>query len=194
MKKYGLFLSSHDGSAGVQLLPTQVRVVCANTIRMALGAAHKFEILSIKHVGDMRAKLDDAKRILGFADDAQKQMVLDARRMASYELELREWYGYLDTVAPIPELDVHGVTVSKRRQTACEKLRETVSDNFHGADSQRTVWDAYNSVSQYVDHQAPRRSTQKAESRFNSLMFGAGHEVKTKAWKSALDLVDVMSI
>lgn len=187
VKKYALFLSSHDGSMALQCLPTQERTVCANTIRVALSKAAPGEVLSIKHVGDMHAKLDDAKRVLGFANDGHRVMIDEAREMTRYDMDRKDWRAYLDSLAPIPENE-DSSKLGRRRQIAAERVRLQMSKNFDATVG--SVWDGYNSVTQYVDHQAPRRLTQKAESRFQALMFGEGHKLKARAWDGANSLVE----
>jgi phage/plasmid-like protein (TIGR03299 family) len=60
-----LFTNPHDGSGVARCIPTSDRVVCANTLRVAVGKAERG--LSIRHTGSIRGKLDDARRALGIA-------------------------------------------------------------------------------------------------------------------------------
>ena len=54
-----LFTNGHDGQWPLSSLPTCVRVICQNTLNMALSGAKKNNmIISMKHVGDMSARLE----------------------------------------------------------------------------------------------------------------------------------------
>ena len=53
--RYVLFSTSHDGTAAIHAVPTSVRVVCANTLRIATASSVGF-----RHTDDVKAKLDSA--------------------------------------------------------------------------------------------------------------------------------------
>ena len=63
---YLVFFNSHDGSSGVKVAMTPVRVVCQNTLNLALSTAKRS--WSAIHVGDIRGKLEDAENTLLYAD------------------------------------------------------------------------------------------------------------------------------
>lgn len=61
--KYVLLSNSHDGSKALSVAITPIRVVCQNTLNLALEkATHK---ISIRHSGDVKGKLREAHRVLG---------------------------------------------------------------------------------------------------------------------------------
>ncbi len=62
---YICFTNSHDGTGAIRVLMTRVRVVCNNTLNMALR--NNSRQWSTRHVGDIAAKLAEAKRTLGLA-------------------------------------------------------------------------------------------------------------------------------
>jgi len=63
---YVLVTSSHDGSGSITALVTPVRVVCQNTLGIALqGAKQKF---SARHTQGTTSRVEDARQVLGLAD------------------------------------------------------------------------------------------------------------------------------
>lgn len=61
---YILLTNSHDGSGALKVLPVSVRVVCANTHRLAMGRAKKGSAFSIRHSESMEGKVQDAREKL----------------------------------------------------------------------------------------------------------------------------------
>jgi len=88
VKPYVLLTNGHDGTAALRMIPTTVRVVCQNTLNLALGRAGSTEGLSIFHFENLDARVADARRKLGivakrvdlFAEEAQ---ILAARQVSS---------------------------------------------------------------------------------------------------------------
>lgn len=66
VEKYLVFMNSHDGKGAVKCFCTPVRVVCQNTLSMALETAKRS--WSFKHMGDLNSKLEEAKQTLFMAD------------------------------------------------------------------------------------------------------------------------------
>lgn len=64
---YLVFMNSHDGSGAVRAAMTPVRVVCQNTLNLALETARRS--WSTTHVGDVRGKLEDARDTLLYAGE-----------------------------------------------------------------------------------------------------------------------------
>ncbi len=55
---YLVFMNSHDGSGAIKAAMTPIRVVCMNTLNLALSTAKRS--WSTNHVGDIKGKLEDA--------------------------------------------------------------------------------------------------------------------------------------
>src|SRR5262249_53947643 len=61
VEKYLLLSNSHDGSSALRVLFTPVRVVCQNTLSMALRQGNG-QGVSIRHNGDLAGKIRDAQQ------------------------------------------------------------------------------------------------------------------------------------
>ena len=64
---YLVFSNTHDGSGAVKVAVTPVRVVCNNTLNLALSTAKRS--WSMIHTGDIRGKMQEAKDTLFLAED-----------------------------------------------------------------------------------------------------------------------------
>lgn len=66
VENYLVFTNSHDGSSGVKILFTPIRVVCQNTLNAAIAASSNF--ISFRHTKSVHQKIDVAAEILGICD------------------------------------------------------------------------------------------------------------------------------
>jgi len=64
---YLLFTMSHDGSSAIKVMFTPIRVVCNNTLSIAVNSAK--DKISIKHTKNYRNKLELAKKVLQISNN-----------------------------------------------------------------------------------------------------------------------------
>lgn len=184
-EKFLLLSNSHDGSGAVEILFTPIRVVCQNTLNQALsGTKNKFKI---RHTINMGGRVEDARAALGFANKHFDIFETVAKKMSATKFthdELKE-YAQMSGVIPTEQ------KMSGRAKNILEELSD-LFENGKGAKMlgvRGTVWGAYNSVAEYVDHK--RGSDQ--EKRSISLLYGSGSRIKQEAFDRALVLSGVQS-
>jgi phage/plasmid-like protein (TIGR03299 family) len=66
VENYLVFTTSHDGSSGVKILFTPIRVVCQNTLNAAIATSTNY--VSFRHTKSVHGNLDIAAEILGICD------------------------------------------------------------------------------------------------------------------------------
>lgn len=66
VENYLVFTTSHDGSSGVKILFTPIRVVCQNTLNAAIANATNY--VSFKHTNSVHKNIDIAKDILAICE------------------------------------------------------------------------------------------------------------------------------
>ena len=81
---YLVFTNSHDGSGAIRVAATPVRVVCNNTLNLALDTAKRS--WSVAHKGDIQRKLDEARNTLFMADQYLKTLQKEAERLSQIRL------------------------------------------------------------------------------------------------------------
>ena len=64
---YLVFTTSHDGSSGVKILFTPIRVICENTLNAAIRNAQNY--VSFKHTASVHRNIDSAAEILGICKE-----------------------------------------------------------------------------------------------------------------------------
>lgn len=185
--RYVLFSTSHDGTASIHACPTSVRVVCANTLRLATRGDAGFS-----HTGDIKTKLEVARKFLSQFDEQFTLFRDEARVLASKRFTLDQSTKYLKTLFP-------EVVEPSRAKTIRDQKVESVRDRQRGAHQQidsikGTWWALFNSVTESIDHDGGRkgrgadRQREVAESRFLSNVDGVGADFKAKAFKLALTM------
>ena len=165
---YMFFSNSHDGSGAIKVGMTPIRIVCNNTLNMALNSAKRQ--WSTKHVGDMQSKLEEAKFCLQMADKYMQRLDEEADRLANAKLYKEQIDEILDELFPVDDND----TDRRKRTVQAEK------DNFYVAyfmpdiaKFRDTAWGAVNAMSDVVTHQTPKRNTKSFnENRWGKIMDG----------------------
>jgi phage/plasmid-like protein (TIGR03299 family) len=186
--KFLLLSNAHDGSAALRVLFTPVRVVCQNTLSMALRQG-EHQGVSIRHEGDLAAKLKQAQEVLGFAhrffDDAQAKIDM----LASHYPTPVQLKHYFESLYPYPE--------EAKNNSRAKNVREELHRLFEagiGHDDptiKGTSWTALNAVTEYVDHIRSVRGTDnpsRASRRLDSIWWGSGARLKQKAFNLALQM------
>jgi phage/plasmid-like protein (TIGR03299 family) len=191
---YLLAFNSHDGSSCLRVRFTSVRVVCANTASMALGekdeAAHE---VSIRHSGDMAAKLEECARVMRLAQASFDQQAEVARALANAPMTKADALGFF---AQLLTGEANEIEAARKFRDA-EGRSATILANAAGQLAQlfaagkgnvgETRWDAFNAVTEFIDHQRGRLSNWKrAVSKLDatgldSAWFGDGAKRKATA-------------
>lgn len=165
---YCVLTNSHDGKNAVQVACTPIRVVCNNTLNLALGSAKR--IWSTRHCGTLEGKLADAKDTLGFASTYMDALNVEAEKMATTPLNAVQLGKVVAEAFPINE------SMSKRQIENAEEARNTFNAYYNRDDVQNfknTLYGAILAITDYVDHATPQRLTSDYNAnRFNKIIGG----------------------
>jgi phage/plasmid-like protein (TIGR03299 family) len=180
--KYLLLSNSHDGTSSVQIKFTPIRVVCQNTLTMALKDGPK---VRVAHTKDVHERLKNAHKMLGLIHQGFDLIEQNFRAMAKVSLTERRLHEYLELVFPDPsDPEDQQSLVKVQRDRAWS---EYFFDQGKGNDVKGvagTLWAAYNGVAEFVDHREIRSNSDR---RLNSVWFGDGYLVKARSYTVALD-------
>jgi phage/plasmid-like protein (TIGR03299 family) len=181
---YFLLTNSHDGSRALRMIPTSVRVVCQNTLNLALGRAAAAEGLTIYHSESLERRVQEARDKLGIITRRVEQFGEQVQALARRQLTRAELADYFAGL------------VQGRGEAHQRRLLERFAANFEDGTNtlpgvRGSAWAAHNAVSEYADHQSAvrgRGELQRADSRLYSAWFGAGAALKQQAFEAALAL------
>lgn len=165
---YLVFSNTHDGSGSVNVALTPVRVVCNNTLNLALNHAQRK--WSARHIGRIEDKLMEARSTLLMANDYMDKLAEKADQLANTPLYMDELSKIIDAMFPVDE------SMSKRKKSGMEQLKEGFYACYLRPDIAQfmnTGWGAINAMSDFVGHGAPLRNTKDFEAnRFGKIMDG----------------------
>lgn len=187
VRPYILLTNSHDGTRALRMIPTSIRVVCANTLNLALDTAASGEGLSINHWPRLDQCVAEARQKLNIVTRRFETFGTEIEAMAGKKVRSNRLASYIEQAL---ELDRENVKAHEKRFSEVMDLMDADTNTLGGM--RGTVWSAYNAVSEWADHKRTipgKTDAAKENARMNSIFFGAAHRIKQRAYKLALELV-----
>ena len=190
IQPYLLVYNTFDGSSCLRALLTSVRVVCQNTLNLALGHA-RGEGVTIRHRGDLQGRVEDARRTLGLVQRRLKAFGQEIEVIKSIPMANGRLARYFDGLLPPLGEKASDKERSNRLRTL-DQLHANFSNDLNTLPGMRgTLWAAFNAVSEWADHERRFRGKNdlaRRENRLDSVWFGTSNDLKQSAWQSALEL------
>ena len=150
---YLVFMNSHDGTGAIKAAMTPIRVVCMNTLNLALSTAKRS--WSTNHVGDIKGKLEDARHTLLFADLYMTELGKTIDQLNQQKLSDRKVYEYIDALFPLVD------NASEQQKKNLFRMKEEMKTLYFDApDLAHVGKNAYrfiNAVSDFATHAKPLR-------------------------------------
>ncbi|MEY8483921.1 DUF932 domain-containing protein [Lachnospiraceae bacterium 48-21] len=152
---YLLFSNTHDGSGAIKVALTPIRVVCQNTLNLALANAKRS--WSMIHTGDIKEKMQEAKDTLFLAENYMDELGKEFEALRMKKLTDKQVMEYIEILLPIED----GSTPQQEKNM--KRLREDMKIRYFDApDLQGVGKNAYrfvNAVSDFATHAEPLRRT-----------------------------------
>jgi hypothetical protein len=176
---YLLVTTSHDGSSAVQAMTTPVRVVCQNTLNVALrGAKQSFKI---RHSSTVEGRVAEARETLGLAFAYADRWEIEANELFNAQITDQQFGQIVKALYPEPDR----VTSAKASIT---KYDDKVSDIFglyNGVTQtgiRGTAWGAFNALTEKLDYGRKGRKG----SDDGIMASASGFDVQTNAEKGRI--------
>lgn len=174
---YLLVHTSHDGSLAVQASVTPVRVVCQNTLNMALhGVKQSYKI---RHTQTVQGKVAIAREALGLAHQYLDEFDKQAQELITAEINDQQFFEIITNVYPKPEKDAKG------SMTKWETKIDVLNDIYFGPTCENikgTAWGAYNALTERLDwYRNPRGGNAEGV-----LAAASGFDAATNAAKNTM--------
>lgn len=186
VENYLVFTTSHDGSSGVKILFTPIRIVCQNTLNAAIRQASNY--VSFRHTSTVHKNIDIASEILGICEqkieylseqfnalnkitinDKSAQNVFASIILTDKEIENVNNTGH--TIEQIINRDWRAIDDSQISMKKVNVLSEMNNYYFNGIGQKEhigTGWGVYNAVTGYYSNV----DNSKGIKRMDSLLFG----------------------
>jgi len=182
-----LLYTSHDGSSGSCFRDTSVRVVCNNTLTWALGKKGGYEY-KLRHTSSINSRMKELTGKLEEHKGNVAQAMDHMNRFVEVDMTPETLKLYIESVMPwlkgrhkesVPEL---GIFVRNRAKPVYEKITDLF---YNGKGNKgRTLWDAYNAITEFHDHEKNHKDWVKGT------QFGASHRDKMNAYRIATAMAE----
>jgi len=181
IEKFLLLTNRHDGTGSVTMMFTPIRVVCQNTLNIAVGA--DTNRVSLRHTTNMGLRVKEVQDQIGIVNQRFSLFEEAAQRLSKVPVK---------TILDLEKYFVDSKLIKKdeddKYSTRAQNIIDEVSllfekgrgNDLHGVKG--TYWAAFNAVTEYVDYGRTKDQGKQAE----SLLFGTGATLKQNAWDAAL--------
>ena len=200
LHKYLMLVMGHTGDITLRAVPESVRVVCMNTLRMAL---RKGGFYSIRHTGDIQAKLAEMTKAIQYFRMSGVEFEDRARKLHARKLKTQELQNFFQAAW----VELHGeVDPEADTPKKTEKVKETILDWQTGmeleqielGESDISLWLAMNSVTRWIQHRAPGKTPTDAEAsadtRMRNNLVGWNDRLSTKMLRLASKSLDTLAL
>jgi len=179
---YLLLATACDGTLATTAQFTSVRVVCNNTLQIALGKGEG--VIKVPHRSQFDA--DAVKRQLGITVSSWDGFVDRMKALIDKPVDPDPAEGLLRRVLTYPGKDSRSAVVNEQAVATVRALYEGGGRGAQMASSRGTAWGLLNSVTEFVDHHRRSRSN---DHRRDAAWFGQGAKIKQRALNEVVKLI-----
>lgn len=180
IKPYLLLTNGHDGLFSLSATPTSVRVVCENTLNMALreGRAAN-QCISIRHKGSMPEKIEELTTTLSQFYERAKTFEKQANYLSGIQLESKAIAEYFNSAynTIVKNVPAYNDITNDSDRRAYNKKHSTVMKFWDVFDHESynlgsNAWVAFNAITHWIDHDTSFRGDNKVENQFSATFYG----------------------
>jgi phage/plasmid-like protein (TIGR03299 family) len=182
---YLLLATACDGTLATVAQFTSVRVVCNNTLAIALGDSTG--AVKVPHRSQFDAQA--VKRQLGIAISSWDGFMARMKALSERKVSAEGAEAFFRRMLTYPTVNAPDRSTATVNDSAIKAVHELFTGRGKGAtlpSAAGTAWGLLNSVTEFVDHQ---RRAHSDDHRRDAAWFGQGATLKQKAWDEALKLV-----
>lgn len=200
MENYLVFTNAHDGTGAIRVACTSIRVVCQNTLNLALSNANRH--WSCVHKGDIQSKLEEARYTLSSAERYMKVLEEEFGELKMKKVTDEQVAEMTDRLLQIEFNNLYNKAIKTgkivdfkerlRQQKFEDKLntkRNDIITIYHDkpdlVGTEKSAFRFINAVSDYVGHTTDHKQTKNyQENLFMKIV--DGHSMIDNAHKLAL--------
>jgi phage/plasmid-like protein (TIGR03299 family) len=181
---YLLLATACDGTLATTAQFTSVRVVCNNTLAIALGDSEG--AVKVPHRSQFDAQA--VKRQLGIAISSWDGFMVRMKALAECKVNDSAVEAFFRRVLTY-QVGGANTPATSTNDAAIKTAQSLYTGSGMGAtlaSASGTAWGLVNSITEFVDHQRRARSD---DHRRDAAWFGAGAAIKQRAWDEAMKLI-----
>jgi phage/plasmid-like protein (TIGR03299 family) len=175
---YVLLATACDGTLATTALFTAIRVVCNNTLAVALNGGSS----AVKVPHNVKFDAQAVKAQLGISVTSWDAFIYRMKALSERPVNATDATAYFHKVFSRQDKDGRELT-SERAMAKALALFDGQGKGAELASSKGTAYGLLNAVTQYVDHERRAKST---DHRLDSAFFGQGAHIKQKAQDEGL--------
>lgn len=149
VKTYLLVTTSHDGSSAIQAMTTPVRVVCQNTLNMALSGAK--QSYKVRHTATASGRVQAARTALGISFAYLDKFEDEAKALYAASITDQQFFDLVNVLYPAPESGAAKVAVTKYNNKI-DVINDLYFTSPTCATIKGTAWGALNALTERVDY------------------------------------------
>jgi phage/plasmid-like protein (TIGR03299 family) len=190
IEQYIILTSTHDGSGAIRAAFTPVRIVCANTLQMALRNSQR--MVSIRHTKNVQEQLKQAHKLMGIVADEANFMGQNFVGMSKMRITDKQLRAFI-TLAMHPEREQitkgeFDKDFSKRFENLVDEIvgYATTHETQLTKETKGTLYGAYNSISGYFQNV---KQYDSAEDKVQTIVYGTGSRKTAHSMDIALGVL-----
>lgn len=192
VKQFVLIATSHDGSLSITAMPTNVRVVCNNTLTAALRGSQ--DKIKIRHTANAAMRLNEAARVMKLIANNTAANEDNYNEMAQTVISKEQMFNYFGNVFCTPQEIKELQSGTRAKEVLSSRKQNILTDVLNFANRGQgqattmkgndfTMWTAYNAVTGYIT----RKKYSSPSDRANSMLFGSAADTIESAGVLALN-------
>ena len=192
--QYLLLANGHDGSLAFMGQPTSIRVVCDNTLKMALSEGVN-SAFRFRHNGNMEDKMQQARQALAYFRDTGRFFKDKVTTLANTEWNHNTISKFwLESYSMLTNKQIVHNPTTEAEEDTLKDAAETVGSWGQTFDAERkelnakpSAWMAANAVTNWIQHRASKRGRKiTSDSRADKNLFGKASKDSIRVVRKAL--------
>lgn len=178
---YILLSHSHDGSLACRVGFTPIRVVCSNTLKLAVSDKAS-KLIRIKHSKSIHDNLANIREVMNLAKREFEATAVQYRRLANRGVNSNDISKYIKRVLGVTEDKPAGAKMANIITDIWQRIETGRGNDRPGVKG--TAWGMYNGLNEWLNYE--RGHT--ASGRLDSLWYGPNAAMNQQALDYALEL------
>ena len=185
---YLLLTNSHDGSTAIKGMTTPIRVVCANTLSLALK--DNVTSFGFRHTNNVHNKITQARKLLEinykYIDNFQEEV----EKLIEQHVERDDYFKILDETFPMVYPNEENTNALQVQRSEFARSQITQLFELTEFDEQRySAWAVLNAISNFEQWHAPIRKYKRDEAIAMRTIKGTQSPMTDKAYSMIKELV-----